>query len=169
MSKGGIKATLVGGVRVSIYTNNKYVSGDLDFVTISRIKEITPILNALGFQKKSTRHFEHPQCEFFVEFVSPPLCIGKEPVKKINQLKTKSGTIKLLTPTDCIKDRLAAYFFWDDLQSLKQAILVAKRNRVNFSNIRRWAKNENNEDRFKIFLKELNSRKGATRSEFSGS
>jgi len=32
----------------------------------------------------------------------------------------------LLTPTDCVKDRLAAYFFWNDLQSLGQAVMVVK-------------------------------------------
>ena len=33
LSQNGIDATLVGGTCVSIYSDNKYVSGDMDFVT----------------------------------------------------------------------------------------------------------------------------------------
>jgi len=45
------------------------------------------------------------------DFPAPPVSIGDEPISKFNNLKTRFGTICLLTPTDCIKDRLAAYFF----------------------------------------------------------
>ena len=47
--------------------------------------------------------------------------------------------MQLLTPTDCVKDRLDAYHFWNDRQSLEQAIMVAKRNKVNFSEIEKWS------------------------------
>ena len=30
-----------------------------------------------------------------------------------------------MTPTDSVKDRLAAYYHWNDQQALEQAIMVA--------------------------------------------
>ena len=59
--------------------------------------------------------------------------------------------LKLLSPTDCIKDRLAAYYHWNDIQSLDQAILVAKGNKIDLKEIERWSINEGMIDKFKIF------------------
>jgi len=109
LDENGINAILVGGACVSIYTKNKYLSSDLDFVSTSSIKEIFPVLAKLGFNRKSSRHFERKGYPFFVEFVAPPAAIGDEPVKK-NILMTRTGNIILLTPTDSVKDRLAAYY-----------------------------------------------------------
>jgi len=152
LEKNNIKTTLVGGACVSIYTKNKYLSSDLDFVTESSIRELIPIFNQIGFKRKSGRHFENPRCNFFIEFPAPPLSIGNEPVTKFNFIKTKYGTIRLLTPTDCVKDRLAAYFFWNDPQSLEQAILVTKNNEIDLINIKKWALKENKIDKFNVFL-----------------
>ncbi len=59
--------------------------------------------------------------------------------------------LKLLSPTDCIKDRLAAFYHWNDIQSLDQAILVAKGNKIDLKEIERWSINEGMIDKFKIF------------------
>ena len=40
-----------------------------------------------------------------------------------SELKKRNKILKLLSPTDCVKDRLAAYYHWNDRQSLEQAIL----------------------------------------------
>jgi len=39
LEREGIIATLSGGAVVSIYTENRYVSADLDFVTIALVKK----------------------------------------------------------------------------------------------------------------------------------
>jgi hypothetical protein len=57
LTREHVDAVLVGGACVSIYTDQSYVSYDLDFVSHSSIKEIASILSGLGFQKESTRHF----------------------------------------------------------------------------------------------------------------
>ena len=40
LERQGIVATLSGGAAVSIYTENRYVSEDLDFVTIALVNEL---------------------------------------------------------------------------------------------------------------------------------
>ena len=60
-------------------------------------------------------------------------------------LKTSAGSL-LLTPTDCIKDRLASFFYWNDRQALEQALLVAKNHPIHLEDLKRWAKEEKLED-----------------------
>jgi len=149
----GFEATLTGGACVSIYSKNKYESSDLDFVMpIYDLSEIDKAMADLGFKRiKSHRHYVNPKCRYYVEFPPPPLSIGEEIVKNVSTEKCKTGILKLLSPTDCVKDRLAAYYHWDDEQSLEQAILVAKEQKVNMNNIKRWSENELAMDKFEIF------------------
>ena len=155
MQKNGIESVLVGGACVSIYSNNKYMSYDIDMITNSPIKKITPLLEELGFKNLGGRLFKNPQCKFLIYFPAPPVSIGDEPVSKFNYLKTRFGTICLLTPTDCIKDRLMAYFFWKDLQSLDQAIMVAKKNKIHYSDLKKWAEKQGEIEKYEVFKKKL--------------
>ena len=155
LRKNGIEVTLVGGACVSIYAKNKYLSYDLDFITESSLKKLVPILDELGFKRKDGRLFENPECKFLIDFPVPPIAIGNEPVLEFNSLRTKHGIILLLTPTDCVKDRLAAYFFWGDRQALDQAVLVVRSNKVNLPKVRKWAEREDEIEKFKIFQKKL--------------
>ena len=152
LNKSGIDAVLVGGACVSIYTDNSYMSYDLDFVSHASLKEIANILAALGFHRESSRHFIRKDCPFYIEFVAPPVSVGSEPVKKEKTIKTPFGSLKLLTPTDSIKDRLAAYYHWNDPQALEQAIMVAKVQKVNLQEIRKWSEKEGHKEKYKTFL-----------------
>ena len=142
LHKNGIEVVLVGGACVSLYSDNQYMSYDIDLITNSPIRKIIPVLEELEFKNTGGRLFKHPQCKFLIDFPAPPLSIGVEPISKFNNLITRFGTICLLTPIDCIKDRLAAYFFWNDQQSLDQAVMVAKRNKIHLLEIKEWAESK---------------------------
>jgi hypothetical protein len=60
-----------------------------------------------------------------------------------------------LTPTDCIKDRLAAYYHWNDLQSLEQAVWVAEKNDFDIVSIEEWSQKENMLEKYQIFRKRI--------------
>lgn len=154
LHKNNIEAVLVGGACVSIYSHNQYQSYDLDFVVYESIKEIDSALKKFGFTRKG-RCFYHKSTPFIIDFVNPPVAIASKPVNKFEVIKTRKGLLKLLTPIDCVKDRLSAYFFWNDFQSLEQAVLVAKKSKVNLNNIKRWATEENNLEKFNVFLEKL--------------
>ena len=117
-------------------------------------KKIKPIMIALGFSEYN-RYFIHPDTKLFIEFPKGPLVIGNAPVKEISTRENGTGLLRLLTPTDCIKDRLAAYYYWDDLQSLKQAVWVAKQNIFNIQDIKTWSKEEGELSAFLVFEKKL--------------
>lgn len=155
LKENGITAVLVGGACVSIYSENRYQSYDLDFATYENLKKIENVLNNIEFKRKG-RYFIREDCPYFIDFVNPPIAIGNEPIHKFENIETSSGSLQLLTPTDCVKDRLSSFFHWNDEQALDQALLVAKNQPINLKDVKRWAKAEINESKFNYFLKKLN-------------
>ena len=156
LRNSGIETVLSGGACVSIYTNNKYMSYDLDFVLLSdhKQKEAKKALLELGFYQEN-RYFKHHDSKFFVDFVVLPLSVGREPVKEISTITKGKKSLKLLSPTDCVKDRLAAFYHWKDKQALEQAVLVCRAKKIDFKEVERWSKSEGMADRFQTFLKSL--------------
>jgi len=151
-----IRVVLSGGSAVSFYSGNKYVSKDLDLINMSfsRRSKIKSTMEEIEFQEKG-RYFVHSETQFFVEFPEGPASVGDEPVKEISEFALSTGTLRILSPTDCVKDRLCAFYFWNDQQGLAQAVLVAKNQKIDLPDIKRWSKVENKEKEFEIFKKNL--------------
>ncbi|NVO00716.1 MAG: hypothetical protein HXX17_15475 [Geobacteraceae bacterium] len=139
----GIETVLVGGACISIYSANEYSSYDLDFIItgLSTRQKVRAALAEINFTEEN-RYFVNPQTPFFIEFPSGPLAIGDEPPSEISTLNFKTGNLRLLSPTDCVKDRLAAFYHWKDQQSLEQAVLIARDHAIDFKEVRRWSENE---------------------------
>lgn len=151
-----INAVLVGGTCVSIYTHNRYQSFDLDFATYEEMKPIEEALAKLGF-KRTGRQFSHDQCPYLIDFVNPPISVGHEAIHQFNTLNTVVGSLQLLSPTDCVKDRLASFFHWNDSQGLEQALMVAEDHRIDLQDLKRWAKKEGYEKKLEEFLSRYRS------------
>ena len=134
----GINVVLSGGAVVAYYTSGKYVSADLDFVNRYGTKRstITSAMEELGF-KEVGRHYEHPETEYFVEFPPGPLAIGESYEIDVDELQLETGKLVLITPNECVKDRLAWYYHAGDMQSLVHAVLVAKNQSIDLDEIMR--------------------------------
>jgi hypothetical protein len=156
LSDAGIIVTLTGGACVSIWSEGRYVSDDLDLIESGPVPrdQIRAVLGKLGFSEHR-RHFTHPDTKFFIEFPNGPLMVGHEQVTQATERETAGGRLRLLSPTDCVKDRLAAFYHWRDTQSLEQALLVAKAQTIDLAELRRWSKAEKNEAKFKEFVRRL--------------
>lgn len=160
----GMEVTLSGGACVSIYTENAYQSGDLDFIRKMTVgfESVSEAMAGLGFSRKG-RHFVHPESDFYVEFPPPPLTVGEEAPKEVKEyvLESPRGRIavRMLSPTDCVKDRLCGFFFWNDRQSLDQAVLVAISRKVDLPEVERWAKKEGMKERCSEFLAALKKKR----------
>lgn len=125
-------------------------------------KKIKKVMEDLGFTQDVSRHFIHPRSKFFVEFPGSAMTIGESLVSKFNEITLKTGVLKLLTPTDCVKDRLAAFYHWNDRQGLDQAIWVCEAQTVNIAEVERWSELEHKLPQFKEFktsLKKLRKKK----------
>jgi hypothetical protein len=143
LKRHGIDVVLSGGSCVSIYTENKYASLDLDFIEFNYIsrKKLKKVLLEIGFYEEN-RYFRNAETDFFLEFPPGPLTVGEEPIKEVITLNFPTGELRIISPTDCVKDRLAAYYHWGDQQSLEQAVLVTKDKKVYLEELERWSKVE---------------------------
>lgn len=154
LEKHGLSCTLVGGACVSIYTNEKHASRDLDFISPHAHKDIEMALAEIGF-KKQNRYFKHDDSELYVEFPSGPVAIGNQiPTKPEGKLKVRNTTISLYSPTQCVMDRLAAFFHWNDRRSLIHALWVCEKQPVNISKIKKWAEKEHSKEKLEEFLEQ---------------
>ena len=129
---------------MEIYTHSNYSSYDLDFIANPSIKS-EQVKNAMieaGFEKTKDRYFKHPDNDYYVEFPTGPVSLGNEEPKEHSELKTHVGTLKLLTPTNCVKDRLCAYLYHNGEECFSQAIAVAHKNEIDKENLLKWAAKE---------------------------
>lgn len=156
LDTAGIDTVLSGGCCVELYSKGRYTSDDIDL--IDRFngghRKIREVMESLGFREyKMKRYFVHEDTKLFIEFPRGPLGVGDAPVKEVATRTMETGTLKLLTPTDCIKDRLAAYYHWDDKQSLDQAVWVANENDFDMESIELWSGKEGMLEKFRDFEK----------------
>ncbi len=152
----GINVVLSGGAAVAFYSGGRYISKDLDLINVQFTKrsKLKAAIERIGFQEKR-RYFENPDTEYFVEFPNGPLSVGQEPMKEISEIELATGILRIISPTDCVKDRLCTYYFWGDKQGLAQALLVAQNQRVDIREIERWSKEEGKGRQFEDFHSRL--------------
>ncbi len=160
LRESGIDVVLTGGGSVCIYSQNKYVSNDLDFIIQNYIKrsELKEALSKIGFYEENG-YFKHDDTHIIIEFPPGPLSVGSEPIKEIITLSTDCGDLRIISPTESVKDRLAAYYYWNDLQCFEQALLIARSREVDLNEIKRWSQKEGEEKKFRIFQTTLQDKK----------
>jgi len=146
LESAGISSTLVGGAVVAIYTEGLYRSGDLDLIseTLNRQKLVS-ILQGIGFNETKSRYFKHPECHhLFLEFPPGPVEIGREYPIEPAEVEVMGQKLKLLSPTDSVKDRLASYVYWQSRANFDQAVLICLRQeeRIQYDKVEAWCQSE---------------------------
>lgn len=102
----GILATLSGGAAVSIYTNNRYQSEDLDFVSSAAAGKLANAVEALGFvAKESQRLFVHPQTPWLLEFPAGPHGFGEKNANGAWQVLVSSNSPPRNAPSMMFRDK----------------------------------------------------------------
>ncbi|MDD5522089.1 MAG: hypothetical protein PHI84_14820, partial [Kiritimatiellae bacterium] len=74
------------------------------------------------------------------------------------ELKTTTGMLRIISPTDCVKDRLTWFYHDNDQQCLAQAVAVAMNNRIDLKEIERWSVGEGMREQFEQIRKRLKSK-----------
>jgi ABC-type transport system substrate-binding protein len=77
LRNNGIDVVLTGGGVVTKYSQQKYVSKDLDFVVTgyAKISRIRETMEEIGF-KRVGRHYESSETDLLVEFPGGPFSVG---------------------------------------------------------------------------------------------
>lgn len=158
LHEAGVTAVLSGGGAATIYAPDVYQSRDLDFIFQFWAATVPPDrgpLERLGFTQRGGT-FHHPATQFTVEFPNGPLAVGDELIRSWDTLEEDNQTLHILTPTDCVRDRLAWFFQRaTDFASLEQALGVAERHLVDLNLIRDWSIREGAQDKYEIFAHRL--------------
>lgn len=164
LERHGIRAVLTGGACAAVHSRGAYASTDLDYIvqgTVTR-RQLDSAMQSVGFARDGARYI-HRDSSFFVEFPAGPLAIGDDDLVEPVRIAVGPSRVLALSATDSCRDRLAAFFYWDDRQSLRAAAAIAVARRVDMTTIRRWSAREGNAERFQEFVAEvrrLRSRKG---------
>lgn len=156
LRRAGIRGVLTGGACASLYTDGSYESVDVDFVLSGspRADVLDEALAGLGFTRDRD-HYIHSRIPFFVEFLPGPLGIGEDfGIRPVWRSGRASRTL-VLSPTDACRDRLAAFYHWNDRQSLSVAVAIAAGNRVSMRKIRDWSRREGHLGGYAVFLTEI--------------
>lgn len=151
----GIRAVLTGGACASLHAAGRYLSDDLDFVLAGRVSvaDLDDAMASLGFERQTNRYV-HPRSDFWVEFPRGPLAVGGDLDVEVVEERGEAGIVLALSPTDSCRDRLAAYYHWNDRQSLAVAARIAARHDLDLERIRRWSDDEGHAERFEEFRSE---------------
>jgi hypothetical protein len=142
------EAVLTGGSAATIYAPNAYTSLDADFVFMRPPDRgaLEKALAAIGFRSsKTSGMFEHTKSKYTLDFPKGPLAVGGDYVRTTQTVERNGRKLQVLTPTDCVRDRLAHFFFWDDYTALTTAVAVMQSSyggEVDFDAVRAWAQRE---------------------------
>ncbi len=155
----GVTAVLVGGSAAQFYAPDRYQSHDADFVITMQAKgsDGAGAMERLGFALKGQMYF-NPRTIFTVEFPAGPLSVGGETVNSWETVRRGEQVLHVVSRTDCIRDRLAAWYFWGDGGSLYVARDVAESGETDYDAIRAWSEREREGERFDEFYKLVKSR-----------
>lgn len=98
----------------------------------------------------------HASCPYTLEFPPWPLAVGQQLIREWTTILVGTLSIQILTPTQCVMDRLAAFYHWRDRQALDQAVAVASAHPVDLEEVRRWSVAEGKKPGHQEFIRALN-------------
>ena len=154
LHQAGVTAVLTGGSAATVYAPRAYQSHDLDFIVQFRSPDskASEALAQIGYELAGD-HYVHPENPLFLEFPPGPLAIGGDLVREWETLREGDLLLHIINPTDCCRDRLAGFLFWNDRGSLAQAtaVAVAQESLVDMDVIRRWCESEGHTGKFAEF------------------
>lgn len=157
LARNGVDTILVGGAVVAIYTDGLYRSGDLDLVQMGYLNQRIPeLMKEIGFEVSGGRHYKHPRLRhLIIEFANGPPGIGDDTRIRPAKIEFGGSIIRLYSPTDCIRDRLASYIHFQAEDCLDQAVMVAKRHPFDRTKVRKWCESEGAPEAYLAFEEKI--------------
>jgi hypothetical protein len=161
LAQRNLEVVLVGGSAAAFYSGGGYQSFDADFVCIfyvdrERQDMVIATMKSLGYRAKDNM-FVHSANRFTVDFPRGPIGIGSGTVTEWNTIRKDNEILNVVTATDCVRDRLAKYYFWNDLSALEAAKAVFRKqfSDVDLGKVREWSVAEGEQDKFEQFHAEI--------------
>jgi hypothetical protein len=132
---------------------------------------ISPETPTSSSRFRATRSAPAAHCESWVttKLTALIITIRTSSQSSFHRVHLQSATISLpptirsnvVSRTDCVRDRLASFYFFGDRSALAASIAVAQNGPVKLSSIRRWSEREGEASRFAEFYQSLQAAKAA--------
>lgn len=138
LAAANVDAVLCGGSAATFYAPNVYQSEDLDFVLSFGSEDAAAAraaLESLGYELKNAMFF-HQASHFTVEFPAGPLQIGNDFVDDVRTVYRGEESIRIISPTAVVQDRLLKFAAWDDFSALSAAAGVARSEQIDLGAVR---------------------------------
>jgi len=162
--QAGYDPVLTGRACAAVYLGKGVEAKAIDFVLKEyEVPELADTMHAIGFDRSGLYAYESKRCPLDVIFAPPPLAVGDDLVKQIDELRVRGGRIRLLNPTDCTRQRLAMYYRWGDKDGFEEAVRMALEHEVDMDLIKKWSAWEWCTDRYEEFEAELSKRKAVSK------
>jgi hypothetical protein len=163
LKKSGFDTILVGGGVATIYSDGAYMSGDIDLVMASMMQssgDVGKALNEMGFNKKRQRSYSKEGCRFTIDVSSFPVTIGEDYIaeKSLKEAIYNGESVKMLSSTDCILDRLNKAYHYADETAFDAAVEVAKRQPYKIERIKEFCHANKMTGLFDRFIKKLSGK-----------
>lgn len=155
LDDAGITAVLTGGSAATFHAPDAYQSCDLDFVITLHANGGERALASLGYRREAD-YYVHEHSPFPLEFPRGPLMVGDDLITAWSTMRRANQLAHVLTPTDCCRDRLAAFLFWNDFSGLEQALAVCHaRPDVDLAIVRDWCERARHAAKWDLFAARL--------------
>ena len=143
LKNNDVQIVLVGGLAVEAYTENLYLTKDIDMVDMGYEKpeHLKSLMAEIGFHKQG-RIFINNTTDITIEFPTAPLYVGDELITELSTYTHNNVHIPILKAEDVIKDRLSAFLHWRDNPSLAQAITLLLAKKIKLSTFKKFVINE---------------------------
>ncbi len=167
LDRYSITGVLTGGSAATVYAPNVSTSYDADFVLTNfpERQSLEQALAEVGYVRSACAGmYEHPKTICTLDFPAGPLSVGGEYIHETNTLEKGDLRLRILTVTDCVRDRLGGYYYWNDYTSLAAAVGVARahRDQIDFERLSEWTERGGGAStdyvsKYAEFLKRLNA------------
>jgi hypothetical protein len=124
VQRGGNAPIIVGGEAVEIYTQGSYTTGDIDIKSPLELTEV--VLKEWGFIRVG-RPWLNKELDIYVDWLGSSLEEGEEAEKRVAIIQvTEDLNIRVVSLEDLIIDRLGAFKWWGDTDSLMWAKVLIR-------------------------------------------
>jgi hypothetical protein len=150
-------AVLTGGSAATVYAPSSYSSLDADFIAyhLADVLRFRQVIHDLGFEDRGGTYV-HSLVPITLDFPSEDIRIGSQPRDRYETLEQDGLILHILTPTDCVCDRLASFFWFNDRSALLAACAVASRQaKADLDEVREWTEDEGEAAKFEQFIDRL--------------
>lgn len=156
MEEQGYEPVLTGKSCAAIHAGTSIHPKTLDFIVRDFTNdEVAETMAGVGFLDSGHRTFSNKYCPYEVLLTTHPVVVGDDVVSDVKVMRTAKGPLKLLTPTDCVRQRLSMFYRWNDREALDDALKVARKHEIDMDLVRRWSDWEWASERYDEFAELL--------------